>query len=233
MAYPFTIPGFGTFDHQVSGQKIYDFNVDGLAHIGLFPDMVADLKNIGVTDDQLKPLFGSAQAYLNMWASVYRAPAPDVSLSGVPASAPYGSNFTVTTDNHGTTTSVPTISADPSTVCSIKGSVVTMKSGTGTCSVTATWAADENYAKASITHTANAAKVPLTVTANDVTINFGQAIPTFTASYSGFVNSENPSVLSGSPSLTTTARRVQRAGTLYHHSRIGDAHIGELFVRGL
>ncbi len=212
LAYPFTIPGFGTFDHQVSGQKIYDFNVDGLAHIGLFPDMVADLKNIGVTDDQLKPLFGSAQAYLNMWASVYRAPAPDVSLSGVPASAPYGSNFTVTTDNHGTTTSVPTISADPSTVCSIKGSVVTMKSGTGTCSVTATWAADENYAKASITHTANAAKVPLTVTANDVTINFGQAIPTFTASYSGFVNSENPSVLSGSPSLTTTAAACSAPG---------------------
>jgi microsomal dipeptidase-like Zn-dependent dipeptidase len=205
LVYPFTVPGFGTFDRQVSGQKIYDFNVDGLAHIGLFPDLVADLKNIGVTDEQLKPLFGSAQAYLNMWSAVFRAPAPDVSLSGVPATAPYGSNFTVTTDNHGTTTSVPTITADPSDVCSIKDSVVTMKSGTGTCSVTPTWAADDNYAKASITHTANAAKVPLTVTANDATIAFGQAIPTFTASYSGFVNDENPSVLKGSPSLTTTA----------------------------
>ena len=68
LAYPFTIPGFGTFDRQVSGQKIYDFNVDGLAHIGLLPDMVDDLKNIGVTDQQLQPLFGSAQAYIHMWS---------------------------------------------------------------------------------------------------------------------------------------------------------------------
>jgi microsomal dipeptidase-like Zn-dependent dipeptidase len=164
LAYPFTIPGFGTFDRQVSGQKTYDFNVDGLAHIGLLPDMVADLKKIGVTDQQLQPLFGSAQAYINMWKAVYNAPPPDVSLSGVPATAAYGSSFTVTTDNHGTTTSVPTVTAGPSNVCSINGSVVTMTSGTGTCSVTATWAADGNYAKASITHTANATKISPTVT---------------------------------------------------------------------
>ncbi len=87
--YPFTIPGFGTFDRQVSGQKTYDFNVDGLAHVGLLPDMVADLKNIGVTDEQLRPLFGSAQAYINMWSAVYRSTTPDLSLSGVPATAPH------------------------------------------------------------------------------------------------------------------------------------------------
>src|SRR5205823_6647100 len=164
LAYPFTIPGFGTFDRQVSGQKTYDFNVDGLAHIGLLPDMVADLKNIGVTDQRLQPLFGSAQAYINMWKAVYNAPPPDVSLSGVPATAAYGSSFTVTTNNNGTTTSVPTITAGPSNVCSINGSVVTMTSGTGTCSVTATWAADGNYAKASITEKANATKISPTVT---------------------------------------------------------------------
>jgi hypothetical protein len=90
LTYPFTIPGFGTFDRQVSGQKTYDFNVDGLAHIGLLPDMVADLKKIGVTDDQLKPLFGSAQAYINMWSAVYRTTTPDVSLSSAPEPAPDG-----------------------------------------------------------------------------------------------------------------------------------------------
>jgi len=164
LVYPFTLPGFGTFDRQVSGQKTYDFNVDGLAHIGLLPDMVADLKNVGVTDSQLQPLFGSAQAYINMWSAVFLAPAPTVSLSGVPATAPYGSSFTVITDNHGTTTSIPTITAGPSGVCSINGSVVTMTSGTGTCSVTATWAADGNYAKASITENATATKIAPTVT---------------------------------------------------------------------
>ncbi len=164
LVYPFTIPGFGTFDRQVSGQKTYDFNVDGLAHIGLLPDMVADLKNIGVADEQLKPLFGSAQAYIDMWKAVYNAPPPDVSLSGVPVTAAYKSSFTVTTDNHGTTTSVPTITAGPADVCSINGSVVTMTSGTGTCSVTATWAADGNYAKASITDKATATKISPKIT---------------------------------------------------------------------
>jgi microsomal dipeptidase-like Zn-dependent dipeptidase len=164
LAYPFTIPGFGTFDRQVSGQKSYDFNVDGLAHIGLLPDLVADLKNVGLSDGDLQPLFGSAQAYINMWSAVFRAPAPNVSLSGVPATAAYQSKFTVTTDNHGTTTSVPTITTDPSSVCTINGNVVTMVSATGTCSVTATWAADGNYAKASITQKANATKIAPTVT---------------------------------------------------------------------
>jgi hypothetical protein len=126
--------------------------------------MVADLKKIGVTDEQLQPLFGSAQAYINMWSAVFRAPAPDVSLSGVPATAPYGSSFKIITDNHGTTTSVPTITVDPSDVCSINGSVVTMNSGTGICSVTATWAPDGNYAKASITKKATATKIAPTVT---------------------------------------------------------------------
>ena len=158
MAYPFTIPGFGTFDRQVSGQKTYDFNVDGLAHIGLLPDMVADLKNIGVTDQQLQPLFGSAQAYINMWSAVFRAPAPDVSLSGVPATAPYRiqlhRNHRQPRDNH-----VRTHHHRRSSQCVLdQRHVVTMTSGTGTCSVTATWAADGNYAKASITNTANATK---------------------------------------------------------------------------
>ena len=163
LAYPFTIPGFGTFDRQVSGQKTYDFNVDGLAHIGLLPDLVADLKNVGVSDEQLQPLFGSAQAYINMWSAVFRLPAPTVSLSGVPATAAYKSTFTVTTDNHGTTTSVPTITVDPA-ACSIKGNVVTMTTASGTCSVTATWAADGKYAGAAITQRATATKADPTVT---------------------------------------------------------------------
>ncbi len=34
--YPFYLGdlGFGSFDEQVSGKKTFDFNVDGLAHVG-------------------------------------------------------------------------------------------------------------------------------------------------------------------------------------------------------
>ena len=67
LKYPFVLDGFGTFEEQVSGQKTFDFNVDGLAHVGLYPDMIADLKRIGVTDKQLEPLFRSAEAYVEMW----------------------------------------------------------------------------------------------------------------------------------------------------------------------
>jgi microsomal dipeptidase-like Zn-dependent dipeptidase len=74
LVYPFTLPGFGTFDKQVSGQRVFDFNTDGLAHIGLLPDMVADLKNVGLSDSQLWQLFGSAQAYVDMWTKVQPVP---------------------------------------------------------------------------------------------------------------------------------------------------------------
>ena len=53
----------------------------------------------------------------------------------------------------------------------------------------------------------------LTVTANDATIAAGNPLPTFTASYTGFVNGDNQSVLSGSPSLTTTAPQNPPAGS--------------------
>jgi MBG domain (YGX type) len=86
-----------------------------------------------------------------------------------------------------------------------------MISGTGPCSVTATRAADDNYKKASITDTVKATKVPLTVIANDAIITFGQAIPKFTASYSGLVKIKKFG-FSGSPSLTTTATACSPPG---------------------
>src|SRR5262249_16887357 len=48
LVYPFVLPGFGTFDRQVSGQRTFDFNTSGLAHVGLYPDMTADLMNVGI-----------------------------------------------------------------------------------------------------------------------------------------------------------------------------------------
>ncbi len=46
---------------------------------------------------------------------------------------------------------------------------------------------------------------PLGVTANSTSRVYGATNPVFTASYSGFVNNESSGVLSGNPSLTTTA----------------------------
>jgi len=41
--------------------------------------------------------------------------------------------------------------------------------------------------------------------------------PLFSASYTGFVNSENSSVLSGAPALSTTATTKQHTGHLLDH----------------
>jgi len=53
----------------------------------------------------------------------------------------------------------------------------------------------------------------LTVTANNTNRVYGAANPAFTASYSGFVNGDTNSVLSGSPSLTTIASAGSPVGS--------------------
>jgi hypothetical protein len=52
----------------------------------------------------------------------------------------------------------------------------------------------------------------LTVTAADAARAYGEADPAFTATIGGFVNGQNASVVSGTPSLTTTATATSRAG---------------------
>lgn len=51
----------------ITGNRYWDFNLDGLAHAGLLPDLLQDLKNIGMTKEQLSPLFQSVEDYLQMW----------------------------------------------------------------------------------------------------------------------------------------------------------------------
>lgn len=81
VSYPFRLSGFGSFARQVTGFKSFDYNVDGLAHVGLLPDMVADLANVGVDAAYVDNLLCSAEAYVRVWeraeALAAGAPAPD------------------------------------------------------------------------------------------------------------------------------------------------------------
>ena len=67
LQYPFTLPGFGAFDKQLSGVKTFDFNVDGLAHVGLLPDMVKDMETIGLSKTYVDAVFNSAEEYVRVW----------------------------------------------------------------------------------------------------------------------------------------------------------------------
>jgi microsomal dipeptidase-like Zn-dependent dipeptidase len=50
-----------------AGERDFDLNLDGVAHYGMLPDLWQDLKNVGLTDEDLQPLFRSAEAYIQVW----------------------------------------------------------------------------------------------------------------------------------------------------------------------
>lgn len=52
---------------SVAGERDFDINVDGFAHYGMLPDFIQDLRNIGLTEGDLEPLFSSAEAFVQMW----------------------------------------------------------------------------------------------------------------------------------------------------------------------
>ena len=57
------------------GATDFDFNLDGLVHYGLLPDMLQDFRNIGLTDGDLAPLFHGAEHYARMWERIEAASA--------------------------------------------------------------------------------------------------------------------------------------------------------------
>jgi hypothetical protein len=71
-----------------------------------------------------------------------------------------------------------------------------------------------NYAIGSYSgSTFNVYKAPLTVTANNASKTYGAANPSFSVTFSGFVNGDTSSVLSGAPSFSTTATTSSTVGT--------------------
>ncbi len=66
-------------DRSVVGNRTFDINEDGLAHIGMLPDFIADLQQLGLTEQDLMPLLYSAEGYIQMWekAERNRAPRPE------------------------------------------------------------------------------------------------------------------------------------------------------------
>lgn len=73
LTYPFTsYAGDVTFHQPKVGVRTLDFNTEGLAHIGLLPELIEDVRRDGVSDADLEPLFRSAEAYLRAWEKAER-----------------------------------------------------------------------------------------------------------------------------------------------------------------
>jgi microsomal dipeptidase-like Zn-dependent dipeptidase len=75
VSYPFkSLDGRVTFDHQVSGQRVYDVNVDGVAHYGLYPDWMEQLRLLA-GEPIAADLMSGAEAYLQTWERAVGVPA--------------------------------------------------------------------------------------------------------------------------------------------------------------
>jgi microsomal dipeptidase-like Zn-dependent dipeptidase len=64
-----------------TGDRTFDFNYDGLAHYGMLPDLLQDLRAVGMPQEQLGPLFQSAEAFIRMWQKACDSPLSDPVLS--------------------------------------------------------------------------------------------------------------------------------------------------------
>jgi hypothetical protein len=113
------------------------------------------------------------------------------------------------------------------------GTVLTV--GVHTLSVTFTPTDTTDYTAASATVNLTVHKAVLTATANNASKVYGTANPAFTPSYSGFVNGDTSAVLTGSPSLTTTATAASPAGSYIITAAAGTlstANYSFVFVNG-
>ena len=65
--YPFkSFDGKVTLDKPQAGERTWDINAEGVAHYGLYPDWVEDLRQLK-GDQIVKDMANAAEAYLQMW----------------------------------------------------------------------------------------------------------------------------------------------------------------------
>ncbi|MBA2664511.1 MAG: hypothetical protein H0U74_19645 [Bradymonadaceae bacterium] len=73
VTYPFqSFAGDITFTKPRIGERELEFNTEGLTHIGMLPEFIADVRSDGVSDLELEALFKSAEGYLRMWEKAER-----------------------------------------------------------------------------------------------------------------------------------------------------------------
>jgi microsomal dipeptidase-like Zn-dependent dipeptidase len=73
LRYPFrSYEGDVKFTRERSGKRTFDLNTDGVAHYGLFADVLGDMQQQDRGRMALPILFRSAEAYLDTWRAAFR-----------------------------------------------------------------------------------------------------------------------------------------------------------------
>ncbi len=57
---------------QAGPRRDFDVNLDGMAHYGLLPDFLQDMRNQGLAIEDFAPLFRSAEDYVQVWEKCRR-----------------------------------------------------------------------------------------------------------------------------------------------------------------
>src|SRR5208337_563424 len=158
-------------------------------------------------------------SYVNGALTVNNQPTTTVTLTVSP-----GSSSTYGHDVTSTATVAPTTSGNPTPTGTVQfqvdgsffGSAITLVNGSatidlltnlqvGTHTIRAIYSGDANYASTSQWSTQTVTPAALTITAVNNAKVYGAALPTLTASYSGFVNGDTSASLASLPVLSTTA----------------------------
>lgn len=133
--------------------------------------------------------------------------------SGLTSDGSYGTsfNYSITASNTPTSYSASGLPAGL-TLNSTTGAITGTPSATGTFNVTLT-ATNGSGTGAASTLVLTIAKAPLTITANNVSRSYGEANPTLTVDYTGFVGDDTAADLATAPTVTTTADTSSPVGT--------------------
>ena len=110
-------------------------------------------------------------------------------------------------------TAIGSAVTDATGLASVPASLVGIGAGSYPAGVAASYAGDANNKASSGSAALTVNPAVLTVTAANATRLYGDPNPTFTFTFSGFVNGETAAVVTGSPSCTTTAVASSALGT--------------------
>ncbi|MDX9881859.1 MAG: MBG domain-containing protein [Prolixibacteraceae bacterium] len=134
-----------------------------------------------------------------------------ISFNSLPSKTYGDADFTISaTASSGLTPVV--FSSDNTSVATVTGNTIHIVSA-GTATIKANQAGDSDYLPApEVSQTLTVNKATLTVTADNKSKTYGDVNPSYTVSYSGWVNSEDNSVLDTAPTATCPATITSNAG---------------------
>ncbi len=127
-----------------------------------------------------------------------------------------------------------TYSSSDTTVATVNPAGMVHISAAGNISLSVNQPGNNNYLLTDVfTQPLIINKAALTISADNKTKNYGDVNPGLTLAYTGFVNGETTAVLSGLPTVTTTATTASDAGTYpIEVSDVGAANYAITYVSG-